>query len=333
MEKLLFLPILISFLTVIFLIPYWIKKAEQIGLLWDDLNKNSSEKVAGSGGIMVILGFIIGILVYIAIKTFYFKSMDNLVEIFALLSVVLIVAGIGLIDDLFGWQKGGLSARSRIILVAFATIPLMVINVGNPEIYLPIVGSLNLGILYALIIIPLGIIGTSTTFNFLAGHNGLEASQGILILSALSIESWITGSSWLSVVSLCMVASLLGFLYFNKYPAKVFPGDVLTYPVGALIAIMAIIGNYEFFAAFIFLPYIMETILKLRGKLKKSSFGRPKEDGSITNQYNKIYGLEHLAIKILEKIKPSKKAYEWEVVFLINGFQLVLIILAFTMLR
>jgi hypothetical protein len=45
--------------------------------------------------------------------------------------------------------------------------------------------------------------------------------------------------------------------------------------------------------------------------------------------YDKIYGLEHLAIFLLKKIKPSKKVYENDVVYLINGFQLVVIILGF----
>lgn len=333
MEKLLLLSILLSFITSLLLMPFWIRKAKQIELLWDDMNKNSAEKIAGSGGIIVLLSFILGVLTYIGIKTFYFNSSDNLIEIFALLSVILIVSGIGLIDDLFGWQKGGLSIRSRLILVVLATIPLMAINVGEPNIYIPILEKVNLGILYALVIIPIGILGASTTFNFLAGYNGLEASQGIIILSALAIESWITGTAWLSIISLCMVASLLGFIYFNKYPAKIFPGDVLTYQVGALIAIMAILGNYEAFAAFIFLPYIFETILKLRGKLKKSSFGKPQEDGSIKNQYDKIYGLEHLAIRIIEKIKLNKKAYEWEVVLFINLLQVTMVILGFIIFR
>ena len=45
--------------------------------------------------------------------------------------------------------------------------------------------------------------------------------------------------------------------------------------------------------------------------------------------YEKIYGLEHLSILILKKIKPSKKVFEKEVVYLINGFQILIIILGF----
>ena len=69
--------------------------------------------------------------------------------------------------------------------------------------------------------------------------------------------------------------------------------------------------------------------MKLRGRLKKYSFGEPQKDGSLKNKYEKIYGLEHLAIYTLEKIKKNKKAYEWEVVLFIHLIQIILIILAF----
>jgi len=80
------------------------------------------------------------------------------------------------------------------------------------------------------------------------------------------------------------------FYIFNKYPAKVFPGDVLTYSVGAIIAITAILGNIEKIAVFFFIPYIIEVVLKSRGRLKKASFAEVQEDGSLKNRYNKFYG-------------------------------------------
>jgi UDP-N-acetylglucosamine--dolichyl-phosphate N-acetylglucosaminephosphotransferase len=324
MEPLILITIFISFFCTYLIVPFWIRKAKQIGLVWEDMNKPKREKnVAGSGGITVVIGATIGVLLYIAIQTFYFKSSDGIsISILAMLSTLLLVAGIGLIDDLFGWKKGGLSKRSRIILILFSAVPLMVINAGDSTMM-----GIHLGILYPLLIVPLGILGATTTFNFLAGFNGLETTQGIIILSALAIVTYITGTSWLSVVALCIVASLLAFYIFNANPAKVFPGDVLTYVVGASIAAIAILGNTEKIALFFFIPYFLEIILKLRGKLKKQSFGKPNKDGSLEMPYNKIYGLEHLAIFILKKVKPSKKVYENDVVYLINTFQILIILL------
>jgi len=322
MEPILLATVFLGFFCTFLLMPFWIKKAKQIGLVWEDMNKFAKdEKVAGSGGLMVLFGFLIGVLTYIAIKTFYIHTNTILVEIFALLASILFVGLVGFIDDLFGWRHGGLSVRSRIVLVFFAAIPLMVINAGEPTM-----AGINFGLFYPLIIIPLGIIGATTTFNFLAGFNGLEASQGIILLTALSIVTYLTGNPWLSVIALCMVASLIAFYIFNKYPAKVFPGDIMTYSIGALIAGIAILGNIEKIVLFFFIPYILETILKIRGRLPQS-FGKPKEDNSLELLYGKVYGLTHLSIFLLSKFK--KKVYEKDVVRAINLFQILIIILGF----
>lgn len=334
MEILLPLIILASFLTTLLIMPIWIRKAKDIDLVWEDMNKLPREKnVAGSGGIIVLLGTMIGIFLYIALQTFYFKNTNgSLVNSFAIVCSVLLVGGIGFVDDLMGWKRGGLSIKSRIFLVLFSAVPLMVINAGESTMM-----GINFGIIYPLLIVPFAVLGATTTYNFLAGFNGLESSQGIIILSALVYVTYITGNSWLSVILLCMVASLIAFYIFNKNPAKVFPGDVLTYAVGMMIVAVAIVGNIEKIALFFFIPYILEVILKVRGKFSKSfieknkwpprSFGIPDEKNNLEMPYEKVYGLEHLAIKILKKIKPSHKVRENEVVISINVFQILIIII------
>lgn len=330
MEYLLMTSFVISFLLAVITFPKWISSCKKIGLTWEDMNKFDQPKnIASSGGIIVIMSFIIGVLTYIALKTFIFGGQTKSLEIFALLSVILILGIVGLTDDLLGWKNNGLSIRSRLLLSAVASIPLIVINAGTHSISLPFIGILDLGILYPLMIVPLAIVGVSTTYNFLAGFNGLEAGQGILILSFLSFVAYTTGSPWIAIVGLCMVAALIGFYFFNKFPAKVFPGDIMTYSIGALIAGMAILGNFEKIALIVFIPYIIEVILKLRGRLKKHSFGIPDKNGNLTLPYDKIYGLEHLAILILNKFG---KATEKKVVYLIYAFQILFILIAFLML-
>jgi len=314
-------PLLIGFFTTLFFIPFWIKKAKELGLVGRDIHKIKKEEIAESGGIGVVFGFVLGTLSYVAIMTFLFNITENITEIFVLLSTVLISALIAIIDDILGWKKG-LSKKSRLLLLLFAAVPLMVINAGQHTMM-----GIEFGLIYPIFFIPLGILGATATFNFLAGYNGLEASQGIIILSGLAIATFLTGKRWVSLIALIMVFCLIAFYLFNKFPAKIFPGDTLTYSVGSLIACLAILGDVEKLAVFFFIPYGLETILKLRGKLEKESFAKVKEDGSIENRYDKIYGLEHLAIYILSKVK--NKVYEKDVVYLINGFQVAIILLGF----
>lgn len=328
MEWLVFLPILISLFLVVWVMPKWISKCRQTGLLWEDMNKPGHPKnVASSGGIVVVMSFIIGVLFYVAFRTFFRGDMNGTsVEIFSLLSMILILSIVGLTDDLLGWKHGGLSKRLRLALAFTAAIPLVVINAGQHFVSIPFIGPVDFGILYTLIIIPLGIAGATTTYNFLAGFNGLEAGLGIITLTFLSFVAYATGTPWLALVGLTMVAALIGFYIYNKVPARVFPGDILTYSIGALIAGMAILGNFEKIAVFVFIPFILEVILKARGGLKKHSFGLPQKDGSLKMPYDKIYGLTHLSIFILSKFK--KKVYEKDVVYFIFAIEILVCLAA-----
>lgn len=333
MEVLPVITILMSFIFCLVFTPLWIKKCKQLGLLWQDMNKLKTPKHAASGGLVVLFSFLIGVFGYIAFRTFY-RGLDIfIINILAICLVVLIAGFVGFVDDMLGWKTKGLSIRLRILLVFLASIPLMIINAGTKTMTFPILGTINFGILYPLILIPLGVVGVTTVYNFLAGFNGLEAGQGILIISFLSYLAYIKGSAWLGVLGLCMVFALIGFIIFNWNPAKLFPGDVLTYSVGSLIVAMAIVGNFEKIAFIVFIPYILEMILKVRGKILidngefPSSFGNVEKDGSLSLKYDRIYGLTHLSIWLLKKIK--KKVYEKEVVLLIFGIQIIFILLAF----
>jgi UDP-N-acetylglucosamine--dolichyl-phosphate N-acetylglucosaminephosphotransferase len=215
-------------------------------------------------------------------------------------------------------------------LVFLASIPLVVINAGESSMAIPFFGSVNFGLIYPILFIPLGIAATSTVYNFLAGFNGLEAGQGILILSFLSFVAYVNNATWLALIGLCMVFSLGGFLIFNKNPAKVFPGDSMTYAIGALIGSMAILGNFEKIALIVFIPYIIEMALKIRGGMRpprKQSFGIPQKDGSLNMPYKKIYGLTHFSIWFLQKFK--KRVYEKDVVYFIWGVQIIFILIGF----
>jgi UDP-N-acetylglucosamine--dolichyl-phosphate N-acetylglucosaminephosphotransferase len=128
-----------------------------------------------------------------------------------------------------------------------------------------------------------------------------------------------------------MIAALLAFLFYNFYPARVFPGDALTYGVGGLVAVIAILGNFERIAIFFFVPYIIEFFLKARGRFIKQSFGRITKDGALELRYGKIYGLEHLAIYLLRKY--NIKATEKNVVYSIWAFQILVTALGFLIFR
>ena len=329
-DPILLIPILASFLVTLAFLPSWIKRAVKAGISGRDLHKKDKEKIAEAGGMTFVAGFIFGALIYVSLKTFYFQDPSNLIEIFAILCSIILIALVGFTDDILGW-KIGLRRRTRMLFVLVAAIPLMAINAGKSTIAIPFNGVTDIGLLYPILFIPIGILGATTTYNFIAGYNGLEAGQSIIMLLGLGFVAFFTGNPWLSIIALCAISALVAFLLYNYCPAKVFPGDSLTYTVGGLIAIMAIVGNFERIALFFFIPYIIETVLKSRGKLVKQSYGKLQEDGTLNVPYKKFYGLEHIAIYLLQK--SGIKSTEKNVVHLLWIFQAIIIILGFIIFR
>ncbi len=95
-----------------------------------------------------------------------------------------------------------------------------------------------------------------------------------------------------TLFALALFFSLLAFLLYNWNPAKILPGDSLTYLLGAGLAAIAILGNIEKAALIISIPFFAELFLKLRCKLNAKSYGYC-EGGTIHSYYKEIYSLPH----------------------------------------
>ena len=322
-----FMPLFVGvFVLTWLLIPGWIKTAKKVGLAGKDIHKTKTKQVAEMGGVITLLGFIIGILGYTAMRIFFFDTNTSVTSILAILTAILIAGVIGIIDDVLGW-KLGLKQWQKPLLTVLVAAPIMAVNGGVRIMSLPLISSVDLGPIYPLFIIPAFILIGTNGFNMLAGYNGLEAGLGVIILSALAYHSYVTGSAWLTVVAFCMIFALLAFLFWNTYPAKIFPGDTLTYTVGGLTATIAIMANLEKVFIILFIPYILEFFLKLKGKFKKESFAQVTDEGTLIPRYKKIYGLENLTVLILNKLKI--RTTEKKVVYSLYGLELFCMILTF----
>jgi UDP-N-acetylglucosamine--dolichyl-phosphate N-acetylglucosaminephosphotransferase len=291
----------ISFIFALISTPAWIKSARRAGLVSRDIHRPGAF-AADIGGLPVVFGFSMSILFYIALQVFSKSSQqDALVLFLAALCSVLIALLIGLVDDISGW-KIGLRRRYKIALSFLIPLPIMVVNAGTSTMNFPLLGPVELGIFFPLLVIPIGVVGAANAFNMYAGYNGLEAGQGIILLSTLGTISYLAGSVVAAVLAFAMVAALLAFLVFNFYPARVFPGDTMTYPVGALVAIVAIVGNVEKFAVMAFALYYVQFLLKARGGMARESFARITSRGFLVLPYRRLYGLEHVGILLITRI-------------------------------
>ena len=180
--------------------------------------------------------------------------------------------------------------------------------------------------LYPLLVVPLGVIGSTNGFNLLAGYNGLETGMGLVIFAVFGFTGILVGKLWIAFIAFIVYACLLAFLAFNWYPAKVFPGNSFSYSIGALIATLAILGNMERIAIWLFIPYFLDIVLYFRARVidkmgDVQAFAKPNEDGSLEMPYEKIYDTTHLALWVLKRVKA--KVYERDVVLCVIGFQVL----------
>jgi UDP-N-acetylglucosamine--dolichyl-phosphate N-acetylglucosaminephosphotransferase len=208
------------------------------------------------------------------------------------------------------------------LLTLPAAIPLMAVMAGTSIMDLPFLGTIDLGIIYPLLLIPIAIVVVSNSTNMLAGMNGLEAGLGFVSMLSMGLYTFAIGRMEASIIAFTVCFSLLAFLRWNWYPAKFLPGDSLTYLIGASFASIVIIGNIEKFGIIVFTPWIIEAFLKLRSKFRARSLGDLQGDGTLSPPYKKTYSLTH----VIMKIKPMKES---KIAAILIFLEIIICILAF----
>ncbi|MFH1780301.1 MAG: hypothetical protein ABH803_04160 [Candidatus Micrarchaeota archaeon] len=327
---------LLTFLITLFITPYFMRFFLNTSVIAIDQQKQNKPVVPTSGGMPVVFSFFIGMLLCVAINTFWLKENLDLIQIIAALLSIFAISLMGFFDDLYVKKflnknasdaieyRVGLKQWMKPLLTLFAAVPLMAVNAGVNSMVFPFIGVIDLGLLYPLLLLPIAIVAVSNATNMLAGINGLESGMMIIAASALGVWALMNGRTEGAIIAFVGVASLLAFLKFNWSPAKMLPGDSLTYFSGAMFASAVIIGNVEKFGLVLFTPWIIEFFLKLRGGFKKRSYGDLQAGGWIKTPYKKIYSLTHVAMKLL-----GRKATERNISLLLISFELLVVAIAF----
>ncbi len=197
----------------------------------------------------------------------------------------------------------------------------MAVAVGESVMTIPFLGAVDFGIFYSLILVPVAVVCVANATNMLAGMNGLEAGLGFVASLSVGLFGLLRGQAEGALIALLLAASLLAFLKWNWYPAKILPGDSLTYLIGACYVVAVVLANIEAFGIFVFTPWIVEAFLKLRGRFGVSSLGVLQKDGTLRSQYKKIYSLTHLVMR--------GRFREREITAILIGVEIAICVLAF----
>ena len=277
-----------------------IPRLKAAGIIGKDVNKPDKPEVAEMGGIAIIAGFTASIMLVIMLDTFFGFEI-NLIHLLAGLIVVHSIAFIGIVDDLINIPQ-----YVKAVLPIFAAVPLIALRAaGSTTMAVPFIGELDFGLFYLLVLVPIGIAVASNLTNMLAGYNGLEAGMGIIIFSVASIIAYHSNATVSSFLFLSFLGALIAFFLFNRYPAKVFPGDVGALSIGATLATGVIIGNMESVGALLLLPYVVDFFIKLANKLPSKEWWGEYKGGKLYPVGGKVWGFCQLVMKLANGISEQ----------------------------
>jgi UDP-N-acetylglucosamine--dolichyl-phosphate N-acetylglucosaminephosphotransferase len=298
--------------TTYLFVPWLIPRLKAQGIVGRDLNKPDKPEVAEMGGIAVVVGFFVGVSVIYA-----FDGIES-VDLFNIsLSAVLGAAFVGMMDDLFDMRQ-----RHKAILPFIIALPFGV--AVDPHFVLPhvpLIGSVdvNFGILMP-IMAAFAVTCAANAANMLEGFNGLGTGLGIIMSVTLIMLCMIHGRLDGVYLLVPLLGTLIAFLYFNKYPAKIFPGDTMMLFVGATLAVAGILSNLHVQTVFIFLPLIVEFFLKMRGKFEAENYCSRAGNAHLVYK-GRIESMTHVFMKRF-------RVDEQELVAIIWGIEIVVCALA-----
>jgi len=227
------------------------------------------------GGIMILIGIIIGTLLWADLKNHYIWFLIFVVSSFGIL---------GAIDDYLKIKKRnsiGLSSKLKFLLQIILAI--IAINYLNnvidhshlKNLYFPFFKNLvlNLGLFFFPFCIFI-IVGSSNAVNLTDGLDGLATVPVILVATCFAFISYVVGnivfSNYLQIPYIenvgeaaifcgSIMGSCLGFLWYNAPPAKIFMGDTGSLSLGSSLGAVSIISKHEIVLAIVGGLFVLET--------------------------------------------------------------------------
>ena len=256
------MPVIIAFAISVVLSPILIPflKKLKFGQFVRDDGPQSHLKKSGTptmGGIIILLGIALT-------SVFYIGEYKDIIPV---LFVTIGFGLVGFLDDyikvvmkrslgLRAWQK---LLGQTVVTGVFAYYLLKVMNLGT-DIIIPFTdgATWDLGILYVPFIFIV-LLGTVNGVNFTDGLDGLASGVTVLVATFFTVVAIGTGSSVFPVTG-AVVGSLMGFLIYNVYPARVFMGDTGSLALGGFVAASACVLKMPLFILIIGMIYLVEVL-------------------------------------------------------------------------
>lgn len=261
------------------LITYFRTVQKQKNTVRTDHPESSVQSKAGTpsmGGLLILATFFMATFLWTDLTSPY---------VWMLLAIAFTFGLVGFIDDYLGMTRGrnkGLSGKVRLAIqsVVSGFVVWMLIQLGGESatsIYIPFFKHIVLdpGVYGFIIFAIFVMIGSANAVNLTDGLDGLVSVPAAVVAGAFAGVAYIVGrvdyteylgiayiagAGEVAIVCAALAGAMLGFLWFNAPPARIFMGDTGALPVGALLGTVAVILKQEFMLAIIGGIFVLETV-------------------------------------------------------------------------
>lgn len=234
------------------------------------------------GGIMFIIGSSVAAVICIAFLWLNGGAETQLMFVKVMAGALMAVGFgiVGFLDDYISIKKHrnlGLTEIQKLIL-QFIIVGAYLLSValagGTTETVIPFLGSVDLGFFYY-ILAAVFIVGMVNAVNFTDGIDGLNTSVTLVVALVFSVIAMLLNRVGLSLYAAAIVGAMIGFLFWNANPAKVFMGDTGSLFLGGAVCALAFGVNMPILLILIGIIYIVEILsVVLQVTYFKTSHGK-----------------------------------------------------------
>ncbi len=255
---------LFSFLFLLLVEPWYIRKLKQLGVKGQPIRDDGPKDHETKRGTPTMGGLVI--VVAVALSTLLFCDL-TVYHVWVTLAVFLAYGYVGFLDD---WRKvtkqdsKGLSEREKLLWqtgIAAGAGVLLLLHGFQATLLVPFFKdvSVPLGVLFVPFLI-LVVLGTSNAVNLTDGLDGLAIGPVMTVAGTYAVFAYVTGHAEIarylgvshipnlgevSIILAAVVASGLGFLWYNSFPAQIFMGDTGALALGGILGFTAVLCKQE----------------------------------------------------------------------------------------
>ncbi len=280
------LTVLATFAIVMGIMPLLIEKLKKRGTVTPDYYKEDLRAIPTRGGVAILAV----VFLLFGIATLFEHLQDSVpVQVSEVDWAILIVAGLfgafGMVDDFVDVGR-----PAKIFMLFFFSFRL-IFEIKSTMVTIPLIGSFDPGAFYLFMIVPIYVLVAANLVNMHSGFNGLASGLSAIILASLLIKFIMKGSDGVFILS-CMLGATLGFLWYNRYPARIFLGNVGSLSLGAAIGAAIVVSGFLVSGFVMLIPHTINFLMYVywrlmhrlrtddsRWEIKK--FGRIRADGTL----------------------------------------------------